>query len=464
MAIFQCKLCGGSLDIDEAQSIAVCEYCGTKQTLPRLNSDRKRALYDRAGHFRRNNEFDKAMAIYEQILSEDATDAESYWSLVLCRFGIEYVEDPTTGKRMPTVNRAQYTSVLDDEDYKSALKHADTFQRQIYEEEAQRINEIQKGILAISQKEEPFDIFICYKETDANGRRTHDSVLAQEIYYQLTREGYKVFFSRITLEDKLGQEYEPYIFAALQSAKVMLVLGTRPEYFDAPWVKNEWSRFLSLMRQNSKKILIPAYRGMDPYNLPMEFSHLQALDMAKLGFMQDLIHGIKKLIPIDDEERKAAVFSAAVASAPSVNHLLERATLALEDGEFDRADDFCEQVLNQDPKNAQAYLYKLMIDLRVRKQEDLARCEEPFDSNKNYQKVLRFGDEQIATRLKSYNPVMSEETIRRNMERRRMNNYQMDLAAWEKESAQRKSIRLKLFLFAFIGFVLVALIFLFTTR
>lgn len=40
-------------------------------------------------------------------------------------------------------------------------------------------------------------------------------------------------------------------------------------------------------------MLIPAYRDMDPYDLPEEFSHLQAQDMSKLGFMQDLIRGIK---------------------------------------------------------------------------------------------------------------------------------------------------------------------------
>ena len=226
MAIFKCKMCGGTLEITNNESVAVCEYCGTKQTLPKLDDDRKAALYDRANHFRRNNEFDKAAGIYEQILGEDNTDAESYWSLVLCRYGIEYVEDPKTRKRVPTVNRAQYSSIFVDEDYKSALHYADGYQSEIYEQEATAIDEIQKGILEISQKEDPFDVFICYKETDNNGRRTPDSVYAQDIYKALTEEGYKVFFSRITLEDKLGSAYEPYIFAALNSAKVMLIVGT----------------------------------------------------------------------------------------------------------------------------------------------------------------------------------------------------------------------------------------------
>ncbi len=77
MTIFKCKICGGTLEIDNLQSVAICEYCGTKQTLPKLDDDRKANLYNRATHFRRNNDFDKAMYIYEQILNEDNTDAES---------------------------------------------------------------------------------------------------------------------------------------------------------------------------------------------------------------------------------------------------------------------------------------------------------------------------------------------------------------------------------------------------
>lgn len=400
MSIFKCKMCGGELQINPSESVAVCEYCGTTQTLPKLDDDRRANLYDRANHFRRNNDFDKAAGIYEQILNEDKTDAEAYWSLVLCRYGIEYVEDPATHKRVPTVNRAQYTSIFDDEDYKAAIQYADAAQRVVYEAEAKVINEIQKGILEISQKEELFDVFICYKETDANGRRTPDSVLATDLYYQLTQEGFKVFFSRITLEDKLGTAYEPYIFAALNSAKVMVVLGTKPEYFNAVWVKNEWSRYLALIRGSAKKVLIPAYRDMDPYDLPEEFSHLQAQDMSKLGFMQDLIRGIKKLTEVD----KPAARETVVVQETTANTapLLKRAFIFLEDGDWDSADEYCEKVLDLDPECAQAYLGKLMADLRVRKVDDLANCEQPFDDKDNYRKVMRFGDETLRDTLEDY--------------------------------------------------------------
>ena len=338
MSLFKCKMCGGNVEFENGATVGVCDSCGTKQTLPRLDDEKRANLYDRANHFRRNNEYDKAMGIYEQILSEDSTDSEAYWSLVLCRYGIEYVEDPATHKRVPTVNRAQFTSIFADEDYKSALQYADGYQKEIYEQEAKAIDEIQKGILAISQKEEPFDVFICYKETDSNGRRTQDSVLANDLYHQLTQEGFKVFFSRITLEDKLGTAYEPYIFAALNSAKVMVVLGTKPEYFNAVWVKNEWSRYLALVKQSGgKRILIPAYRDMDPYDLPDEFSHLQAQDMSKLGFMQDLIRGIKKIVSADTA--KESIKDSIANNNTGVETTIDRAFLLIEDGENEKADE-----------------------------------------------------------------------------------------------------------------------------
>ena len=120
MALFKCKMCGGTLEINNNESVATCEYCGTQQTLPKLDDDKRANMYDRANHFRRNNEFDKAMGIYEQILNEDNTDAEAYWSLVLCRYGIEYVEDPSSHKtiqskeeRPSKQERATDTSIIE---------------------------------------------------------------------------------------------------------------------------------------------------------------------------------------------------------------------------------------------------------------------------------------------------------------------------------------------------------------
>ena len=406
MATIKCKMCGGTMEIAENSTVAVCEYCGSQQTIPRLSDERKANLYDRANHFRRNNEFDKAQAIYEQILNEDSNDAESYWSLVLCKYGIEYVEDPSTHRMVPTVNRTQFTSVFEDSNYKEAIRLSDESQRAIYEEEAKAIDDIQRGILEISKNEEPFDVFICYKETDESGKRTRDSVLGQDLYYELKKAGFKVFFSRITLESKLGTAYEPYIFSALNSSKVMVVIGTKAEYFKAVWVRNEWSRFLDMIKRGEKKTLIPAYRDMDPYDLPEEFSFLQAQDMSKLGFMQDLVAGIRKLL---GGQKKDSVSSSQdqqknETQGKKKNPLLARAFIFMEDGEFDKADEYIDKVLDQEPQNAMAYLASVMTEYEIRKtlDKDGITIDDLFDIpeeqlNKfgNYKKALRFADDEF---------------------------------------------------------------------
>ena len=304
MAVFRCKMCGGAIEFTNGDSVGVCDSCGTKQTLPRIDNEKREKLYGRANHFRRGNEYDKAMALYEQILNEDSSDAEAYWSIVLCRYGIDYVEDPSTNKRVPTVNRTQYTSIYTDKDYQAAIQYADTLQKEIYIAEAAEIDRIQKEILTVSNQEKPFDIFICYKEKDAAGERTLDSVYAQEIYQAFTDEGYRVFFSRVTLEDKLGTAYEPYIFAALHSSPVMIAVCTSKDYINAPWVKNEWSRYLSLIKAGEKKTLVPVYRDMDPYDLPEEFAFLQGQDAGKVGYMQDLVRGVKKILGTKETKSK----------------------------------------------------------------------------------------------------------------------------------------------------------------
>lgn len=417
MAVFKCKMCGGTIEFEDGATVGTCDSCGTKQTLPRLDDDRRANLYDRANHLRRNNEYDKAMGIYEQILNEDNTDAEAYWSIVLCRYGIEYVEDPSTHRRIPTVNRTQFTSIFADEDYKSAVKYADSSRKVLYEEEAKAIDDIQKGILEISNKEEAFDVFICYKETDEDGRRSRDSVIANELYHELTEEGFKVFYSRITLEDKLGTEYEPYIFAALNSSKVMVVLGTKPEHFNAVWVKNEWSRYLLLIKGGAKKILIPAYRDMDPYDLPEEFSHLQAQDMSRLGFMQDLIRGIRKIIDADESKTPVKeTIAVNTGNADVIAPLLKRVYMFLEDGEFEEADEYCERVLDMDPENAVAYLGKLMAEYRVNREEELKYCPEPFDDSNNYRRLMRYADGELSDRLKGYIAYINEQKEKERIE------------------------------------------------
>ena len=412
MSDYKCKICGGTLNVTEGSTTAVCEYCGNTQTVSKSRDEVIQNLLNRANHLRSICEFDKAQRTYEKVLEYDENDAEAHFGLLLSKYGIEYVKDPATGKYIPTCHRVQYESILTDGDYIAAIENADLSQQPVYTAQVVEISRIQKDILGVVKNEKPFDVFICYKETDANGKRTIDSVIANDIYYELTEAGFKVFFAAITLEDKLGQEYEPYIFAALHSAKVMLVVGTKPEYFNAVWVKNEWSRYLKLMKTDRSRTLIPCYRDMDAYDLPDEFSHLQAQDMSKIGFINDVVRGIRKLFTNENDSEVISAAAAPVAPPAGVYSntasLLERAFIFLEDGKWDDANEYCEKVLDIDPKNARAYLGKLMAELRTRTENNLKNLGEPFDNNSNYSKAIRFGDEKLVAKLKDDNDFIRE--------------------------------------------------------
>ena len=389
MAKIQCKMCGGELQLPEGMYSGSCPYCGTLTTFPKVSSEELENLYNRAEHFRRINEYDKAVSAYEKIVEINPDDAEAYWGLVISKFGIEYVEDPVSHERIPTCHRVHYESILADADYLNALEKAGSYEKDIYKAEAKRIAEIQRDILTISNNEQPFDIFICYKESDNFNKRTRDSVTAQEIYYQLTNAGYKVFFSRITLESKLGKQYEPYIFAALNSAKVMLVIGSQKEYFDAAWVRNEWSRFLALMKKDRSKLLIPCYKDMDAYDIPDALSMFQAQDMGKIGFIQDLLHGIKKVVVKDNSSTPAAT-----ATSGDKNHpLLRRAKLFLENNDFESAKEYCEKTLDQDPENAWAYYYRMRAELYISNLEELLLSD--FIHTNSYRMARKFANTEL---------------------------------------------------------------------
>lgn len=386
------------MDISEGSVIAICGYCGTKQTIPSADNEKKMMMFDRANKLRYQCDFDKAAGMYESIITDFPYEAEAYWGLILCKYGIEYVDDPATGKKIPTCHRSSFDSVMEDDSFEKVMDYADTIAVSIYREEAKAIEKLRRDILEVSSKEDPYDVFICYKETDEFGDRTIDSVIAQDIYKELTNEGYRVFFSRISLEDKLGTAYEPYIFAALNSAKVMLAVGTSYDYYNAVWVKNEWSRFLQLIAKGEKKTLIPCYKDIDAYDMPKEFRHLQAQDMGKVGALSDLVRGINKII--DKDRKKGEITVPLKRETEGIQPLIKRVSIFLEDSDWHNAEIYSDRILDIDPENAYGYYGKLMAQFQVNNTEDLYEVGLSLETNNNVKRILRYGDEEMKNHIR----------------------------------------------------------------
>ena len=101
--------------------------------------------------------------------------------------------------------------------------------------------------------------------------------------------------------------------------------------------------------------------------MPKEFAKLQAQDMGKVGAMQDLLRGIEKILPKNSpatEIQEKIIVSGGGDS--KITALLDRGNMALEDGDWDKADGFFEEVLNNDSKNAEAYLGKALAQEQCR--------------------------------------------------------------------------------------------------
>lgn len=405
MATMICNNCGGKLELLDSSGLCECAYCGVVRTVPTdIDNSILIEHCNRAEQLLYECDFDGAKREYGNAITLNHEDAEAYWGTMLCDYGIQYVEDSVSFQKKPTFNRLSYKSILENVYYKTAIEKATVVAKNRYEENAKQLDFLRKKVIEISQKELPYDVFISFKTEDSlTGAKTEDYDVATHINNNLIREGYRVFFAPETLQRGSAGNYEPKIFSAINSAKLMIVLGSKPEYFSAVWVRNEWSRYLNLMDGQDKN-LIPCFssKNMSIKEIPSEFAerNLEALDMDDRSFLIKIVDMVKSTIgektsPNTSEE----IATIQNANAVTVDSLLKRAFMFLEDGEFDRADDFCEQVLNIDPQNAQAYLGKLMAELNVNKQENLKNCTEPFDNLNNYQKVIRFGDFSLVEEL-----------------------------------------------------------------
>lgn len=232
------------------------------------------------------------------------------------------------------------------------------------------MEDLRKAVVDKSRHVEPVDVFICYKESDEAGNRTLDSELAGRLYDRLTEAGWRVFFARESLKEHLGAEYEPLIFAALQTAKVMLVVATEAAHLNATWVKNEWSRYLALMREDPKtaRRFTACLKGMDEEELPGDFLRYEYTDLSEPGAEDNLIRSLKRFF-----QKAPPATPAATPSSKSVESLMKRGKLELSFRNFQEAQKAFSQVLDTNPEDAEAYLGALMAKYECENRDALLR-------------------------------------------------------------------------------------------
>ena len=299
-----CKSCGGT--VTREGNFYVCEYCRNKWEVDSANDVH---AVDRANAWSalRDGDFEKSAELFEEIIVKESKNHEAYWGRALALAGIVYVTDMNESKKVPTCNNITEDSFINDKDVQKAISLAPGEISAEYKKQAEYIEKVRVEWLEKASKEPAYDVFISFKDSDReNGiERTQDSVDAQDLYNALVAEGYKVFFSRISLRDKIAEQYEPYIYNAIKTAKVMIVFGEKAEYFSSVWIKNEWSRFKTRIEKGEKhkNSLVVVYKNINPGDLPVVLRSRQCLNAAEMTFLPDLTRHIKRVV----EESKRSV-------------------------------------------------------------------------------------------------------------------------------------------------------------
>lgn len=410
-----CNICGANYEYKDGKWR--CPACGAYK--PEEISNEEETLLYNAAQKLRLNAFDDAEILYRDVVLQYPKNSRGYWGLVLAKYGIKYEKD-YDGKLIPSCYAASYESILNDENYKKALQYADRDNHAYYEAQAKRIEDVRRRWVEIAEREEPYEIFLSYKDSDKeNGiERTQDSYEAYELYEKLKEKGYRVFYSRESLAGKEGEKYEPYIFNALNTAQVMIVYGTKPEYIESTWVKNEWMRYYKRIKRGEKQenSLILAYKGFHPSELPKPLCDIQGIDLGRItmGFaeLETRVANIlsaarmrQKIarVSVKGRERRAAehirrLNTVKVGKVVSEEPKTERARVAtrtiggksiklsvnaekslsvaenyLLRGQFTEAEDRFDEILQSSPRNGRALTGKLLAQANARDLSDLEK-------------------------------------------------------------------------------------------
>ncbi|MBR2650741.1 MAG: leucine-rich repeat protein [Clostridia bacterium] len=279
-----CETCGGEVQLSENKLVGTCRFCRNTYHFKNEKSEALILALNRARGHRLACDFHEAIKEYKLLIDDNPSDAEAHFGMLLSIYGIEFVEDKRTAKYIPTCHRFVDEDVLKNAHYLAAIENAPEEQRQKYIAIGEEIARLQQGIKRKLELEEPYDVFISFKATDESGVPTEDSVIARNIYDELTKRGIRTFFSEVTLAGRIGEEYEPIIHRALYSCKFFILVATREEYINAPWVKNEWTRLEDRIKAEGLSGASAAvFKGISPYALPNSFRN-QGVDIEKHPF------------------------------------------------------------------------------------------------------------------------------------------------------------------------------------
>ena len=287
---FKCNRCGAPGPFESlGRGVYRCKHCYNDFVLPKFDSNDGDliAKLEKIIELRNTLNFDRCEEEIDGLLKDkkalenNSVLGEIYFQKFLCDYGIVYVDEDGVTLNKPTINRLSPNPCLNNANYQNAIINSKGEALKNYKESAAQIEAIRSAAFDKCSDDEPYDVFISLKvKTFDKKGYTADDKIAREIYDYLSKNGYRVFYSEETLKRKAGSEYEPIIYHALYSASVFLLICTDDvDYINAPWVRNEWTRFLKRKEENSNIAMVSVVSNkIKIESLPSKLAKLQALN------------------------------------------------------------------------------------------------------------------------------------------------------------------------------------------
>lgn len=363
-----CRICGEPLQPENDMGVCECENCGSRQTFPVNFSDEQLDIFNNARRLRQKTDFEGAERLLSKLSSECPDEPENYWELLLCRCGIVYEDSEGSPVKIPVCHRASLNAVGEDLNFLTAIAYAADEQKDVYCREAAAIDILRSEFAERVGNGERYDVFMCSADSEKG------STIASEIYEQLCKEGFSVFFAQRTVGDVRGKTAEIYINAAISSAETLIVVSSGADDFAEKHLKSLWSRGVSALHKDSRKLLITCISNVADGDIPHELAGYPVRDINRIGAVSEIIRLIRRK---DSNDGGESCGSASARTTPE--KLIRRMNIFLADEDFEAAEEYCGIILDASPMCWQAHWGRFLAFNGCRNNGDLL-LEEVVDS------------------------------------------------------------------------------------
>ena len=264
MEYMKCPTCGGRCKFEYGKGY-VCGSCGniydstgtSESAADKLNIANRKRIED--------YDFDGALSLCRDVLAEDPDSLEANWCAMLAEYRIIYLKNDEN-KFVPTFLDPDVETPLYKSDYYKKLNST-------YRGMADKIEQMRCLVVDEARDIPDYDVFISYRQHKGghSDAETEEAEWAEELYKLLSKQTgddkLRVFFDKESL-DKSNVGWEPHIYAALRSAKFLVLMGSSVENINSTWVKNEWKRFIAYRQMGKEKTIAVLAKNIDPLKLP----------------------------------------------------------------------------------------------------------------------------------------------------------------------------------------------------